>query len=181
LRRPAFILDENSETCFDPNVKKEESLCVKSKRLRLSLALSMLSILAIPISGCHTADPQPPADTTNRPTATPAQVYRISTDGSLTPYDSSLLTIIERHWFELLEAAPSPLPKSGEVVVDFRLHTDGRVSDLEITRNTAGTFASVLSQKAIRDPAPFKPMPPELLSLLTNDYRNLSFTFNYGQ
>jgi hypothetical protein len=55
------------------------------------------------------------------------------------------------------------------------------VSDLEITRNTAGTFASVLSQKAIRDPAPFKPMPPELLSLLTNDYRNLSFTFNYGQ
>ena len=66
----------------------------------------------------------------------------------------------------------------GKVVLHFRLHYDGRITDMDMTENTAGEVLGFICQKAVLDPAPFAAWPSDMRRTL-GDVRNIRFTFIY--
>ncbi|PWU18396.1 MAG: hypothetical protein C5B50_09415 [Verrucomicrobia bacterium] len=100
-------------------------------------------------------------------------------------YDKKLVDAILLHWYNLLDEDPrSWQRRSGEVVVEFRLHANGEVSDLGVTHNTSDALideaenAALTCLKAVQESAPFAPLPPEMRVLVGN-VRRIQITFKY--
>lgn len=92
------------------------------------------------------------------------------------PYDQEVLTAIQRRWYDLLERRRTP---NGKVVVEFKLRANGTVGQLKVVESTVGGLFEVICQKAIQDPAPFRPWPQEMKDELKSDVREIRFTFYY--
>jgi outer membrane biosynthesis protein TonB len=104
-----------------------------------------------------------------------------SLDTKATPfgaYDSALVRAISQKWYTLLDERDYASDSRGKVVLQFRLHYDGRVSDVNMAENTAGEVLGLLCQKAVQDPAPFAAWPSDMRRTL-GDIRNIQFTFYY--
>jgi len=104
-----------------------------------------------------------------------------SLDTKATPfgaYDSALVRAISQKWYDLLDARDYASDSRGKVVLQFRLHYDGRVSDMNMSENTAGQVLGLLCQKAVLEPAPFAAWPSDMRRTL-GDTRNIQFTFYY--
>ncbi len=94
-------------------------------------------------------------------------------------YDAAFISAVEQRWFQLLENNQYMLDRQGKVVLDFRLHFDGRISNLETAQNSVGELLGLLCQKAILDPAPFPKWPKEMRQAVRDDFRDVRFTFYY--
>ena len=104
-----------------------------------------------------------------------------SLDTKATPfgaYDAALVDAIASRWYTLLDEQDYASDSRGKVVVQFRLHYDGRVTDMNMAENTAGFRLGLLCQKAVQDPAPFAAWPSDMRRTL-GDIRNIQFTFYY--
>jgi outer membrane biosynthesis protein TonB len=104
-----------------------------------------------------------------------------SLDTKATPfgaYDSALVRAISQKWYTLLDERDYASDSRGKVVLQFRLHYDGRVTDVNMAENTAGEVLGLLCQKAVQDPAPFAVWPSDMRRTL-GDIRNIQFTFYY--
>lgn len=97
------------------------------------------------------------------------------------PYDTHFVGVIEQHWFELVDQSSGARKEKGEVRVVFRLHEDGHITGLQVTRSTVGEEAALICQKAITQCVPFTPWPQELRQLVTNNFRPISFTFYFDR
>jgi outer membrane biosynthesis protein TonB len=105
-----------------------------------------------------------------------------SLDTKATPfgaYDSALVTAISQRWYALLDERVYASDSRGKVVLQFRLHHDGRITDMNVAENTAGEVLGFLCQKAVLDPAPFAAWPSDMRRTL-GDARNIQFTFYYN-
>jgi hypothetical protein len=105
-----------------------------------------------------------------------------SLDAKATPfgaYDAALIEAISQRWYALLDERSYASEMRGKVVVQFRLHYDGRVTDMNIAENTAGEMLALLCLSAVRDPAPYMPWTTEMRRVL-GDRRNIQFTFYYN-
>jgi len=69
---------------------------------------------------------------------------------------------------------------SGKVVVEFRLHPDGRVTDLNIVQNEMSDLFGLICAQAIRQLAPCRTWPLEMRRDIPKEYRDVTFTFYYG-
>jgi hypothetical protein len=94
-------------------------------------------------------------------------------------YDKALIDAVRRRWFALLDERNYTSDARGKVVVHFRLHYDGRVSEIEEGENSAGEVLGLICQKAIRDPAPFAAWPMDM-RLEMGETRDVQFTFFYN-
>ncbi len=94
-------------------------------------------------------------------------------------YDRALIEAISQRWYDLLDARDYSSDGRGKVVLQFRLHYDGRITDVSIAENNAGEMLGLLCQKALVDPAPFAVWPADMRRLL-GDTRNIQFTFYYN-
>ncbi len=94
-------------------------------------------------------------------------------------YDRSFIAAVEQRWFQLLDNNQYMLDRQGKVVLDFRLHYDGRISNLQTDANTVGEILGLLCQKAILDPAPFPKWPAAMRQAMREEYRDVKFTFHY--
>ena len=65
------------------------------------------------------------------------------------------------------------------MVLEFRLHSDGRVSELKVLETEVGDVLALYCQKAISDPSPYAPWPNEMRRMIAKDYRLITFTFYY--
>jgi outer membrane biosynthesis protein TonB len=104
-----------------------------------------------------------------------------SLDTKATPfgaYDAALVRAISQKWYDLLDARDYASDSRGKVVLQFRLHYDGRVTEVNMAENTAGEVLGLLCQKAVQDPAPFAAWPSDMRRTL-GDIRNIQFTFYY--
>ena len=104
-----------------------------------------------------------------------------SLDTKATPfgaYDAALVEAISQRWFTLLDERDYASDSRGKVVLHFRLHYDGRITDMNMTENTAGEVLGLICQKAVLDPAPFATWPSDMRRTL-GDTRNIQFTFYY--
>jgi outer membrane biosynthesis protein TonB len=105
----------------------------------------------------------------------------VSLDTKATPfgaYDAAVIAAIQRRWYDLLEDS-SAAPKSGKVVLEFRMHSDGSITDLKITEQDVGEIRALYCRKAVSDPAPFAPWPSDMRRLIGKEYRDVRFTFYY--
>jgi outer membrane biosynthesis protein TonB len=111
-------------------------------------------------------------------------VNHISPDVSLdvqgTPlgnYIARMVDAIGDRWHKLLENESTD--RTGKVVLRFRLHSDGTVSDLTPLKNEVSDLLEAACERGIKDPAPFGKWPPEMRRDLANDHYDITFTFYY--
>lgn len=95
-------------------------------------------------------------------------------------YDAAIIAAIQQHWYNLLDAREFAGTYSGKVVVEFRLNSDGHVSDVKISESDVSSILTLLCQRAVQDPAPFARWPPDLRRLVGKDFREVRFTFYYN-
>ena len=105
-----------------------------------------------------------------------------SMDTKATPfgaYDAALVEAISQRWYTLLDEREYASDSRGKVVLQFRLHYDGRITDMNVAENTSSEVLSLICQKAVLDPAPFAAWPSDMRRTL-GDTRNIQFTFFYN-
>lgn len=115
-------------------------------------------------------------------------VRRHSMDSSMdvraTPfgaYDAAFIAAVQARWFNLLDERDFVGNQSGKVVVEFNLHRDGRITMMRVADSEVSETLEWLCQRAILDPAPYRPFPADLRRLLNREYRPVRFTFYYNQ
>jgi outer membrane biosynthesis protein TonB len=95
-------------------------------------------------------------------------------------YDGAIIAAIQKRWYDLLESRDFSAKYSGRVVLEFRLNSDGRVTDVKVSENGVTDILALLCQRAVQDPSPFGPWPADLKRLVGKDYREVRFTFYYN-
>ena len=95
-------------------------------------------------------------------------------------YDSAIIAAIQKRWYDLLETRDFAATYSGKVIVQFKLNSDGRVTELKVSQNEVTEILGLLCQRAVQDPAPFAPWPPDLRRLVGKEFREVRFTFFYN-
>jgi hypothetical protein len=94
-------------------------------------------------------------------------------------YDAAFIAAVQERWYQLIDNSPA-VPRSGKVVLDFRLHQGGQISDLVMAHNEVGELLALLCQKAVRDPAPYAKWPDDMRRLVGRPHREIRFTFFYN-
>jgi hypothetical protein len=93
-------------------------------------------------------------------------------------YDWALIAAVQQCWYNILDDTISPT-RPGKVIVEFRLHSDGYVTDVRIAETNVGEMQTLFCQRAIEKPAPFARWPEAMQKELGRNYRLLKFTFYY--
>jgi hypothetical protein len=112
---------------------------------------------------------------------TPRHGTIASLDARATPfaaYDQAIINAIAQRWYDILDSSTTPT-RPGEVVMEFRLHYDGSVTDLKVVETNVGDLLALFCQKAVSDPAPFEKWPAEMRRAIGRDYREIRFAFYY--
>jgi protein TonB len=95
-------------------------------------------------------------------------------------YDAAIIAAIQKHWYDLLDGRDFPGTYTGKVVLEFRLNSDGSVTDLKVSETDVTEILALLCQRAVQDPAPFARWPADLRRLVGKEYRDVRFTFYYN-
>lgn len=105
-----------------------------------------------------------------------------SLDAKGTPlgaYDEAMVAVIRQRWYDLLDKYRYAGERKGKVVLDFRLHSNGRITDMKVSECTVGDLLASVCQLAITDPAPYPKWPDLMVRLVGREYRDVRFTFFY--
>jgi len=105
----------------------------------------------------------------------------VSLDTKATPfgaYDAAVIAAIQKRWYDLLEDSTAA-PKSGKVILEFRMHSDGHITGLKVVDQDVGEIRALYCWKAVSDPAPYAPWPSDMLRVFDKGYRDVRFTFYY--
>jgi hypothetical protein len=94
-------------------------------------------------------------------------------------YDSDLVDAVTYRWYSLLDSQQFALDRSGKVTLQFHLNYDGTITEMKVLENTVGDLLGYVCQKAINDPAPYKPWTEEMRRDIPSNYREITFTFYY--
>ena len=104
-----------------------------------------------------------------------------SFDTKATPvgtYDAALVDAIAECWYGLLDAQEYASDYRGKVVLQFHLHSDGRITDVKVSENTAGSVPGLLCETAVDKPAPYPAFPGDMRRIV-GETRSIQFTFFY--
>jgi hypothetical protein len=106
---------------------------------------------------------------------------KISFDVKATPfgaYDAAFIAAVQQRWYDLIDSS-NFTPRAGKVVLEFRLLSDGRITDMKMNGNDVGELLGLLCERAVLDPAPFPKWPSDMLRMIGINYRDIKFTFYY--
>ena len=69
----------------------------------------------------------------------------------------------------------------GKVVLEFQMTADGKVVNMRVAECDAsvGDLLAIVCQRAVLDPVPYAPWPPEMKRKIGVNYREVRFTFYY--
>jgi len=96
-------------------------------------------------------------------------------------YDMAFIEAVQSRWFNLLDERQFMPNEAGRVVLEFRLNYDGRITALRVVDTEVNEHLAWTCQRAVLDPAPYRPFPSDMRRLVSNDYREIRFTFYYNQ
>jgi hypothetical protein len=91
-------------------------------------------------------------------------------------YDREFFNAVKARWDQLLQDRQLDLP--GKVVLEFNLHADGRITDMNMTRNEVTELLGIFCREAVEDPAPYAKWPQKMREEIP-DPRHLRITFFY--
>jgi outer membrane biosynthesis protein TonB len=145
-------------------------------------------------SGATVVSNAPPATQTTRasdadhPEAAPANSAVSKTESrtgvqepAFEDYDHEVINTIQKRWQELRSNYPAAAPghTKGKVVVNFRLHADGRIGVVKTVSSDVDGVLTYLCEQAVKDPAPYPRWPEELVRKVGTESREIRFTFSY--
>jgi hypothetical protein len=94
-------------------------------------------------------------------------VARLSLDESLDVkgtsvgvYDAAFVEAVKARWCQLLENRSPNSP--GKVILEFRIHPNGRISDMKMVHNEMTDLLGTICEQAVLDPAPYEPWPTQM-------------------
>jgi len=99
--------------------------------------------------------------------------------GPWAKYDREFVAAVQGRWDALVGGIRRDDYRAGTVVVAFKLHADGRITEMEVKTNSVSKVHGMLCQRAVLDPAPYEPWPREMRLMVGWDYRHITFTFDY--
>ena len=94
-------------------------------------------------------------------------------------YDRALIDAVCQRWYSLLDQNEYIANTQGKVVLQFHLHADGSITEMNVAENTVGEMLCLLCQRAVLDPQPFAPWPADMRRMLGTS-RSIQFTFYYN-
>ncbi len=94
-------------------------------------------------------------------------------------YDAAFISAVERCWHLLLDDHQGTR-RPGKVVVDFKLTSDGRITEMKVAETDVGDIQSMLCQSAILNPAPYPRWPAQMRQTIAGNTREIRFTFYYN-
>lgn len=95
-------------------------------------------------------------------------------------YDAALVYAVQQRWYHLLQERNFSGERTGKVVLEFRLHANGRVTHARIAENDVGDFLALLCQKGVEDNSPYEEWPSDMRRMNRSDHREMRFTFYYN-
>ncbi len=104
---------------------------------------------------------------------------RLTGDSPFNKYDSEIINSVEKRWYDLLESQKFETDRKGKVIVQFKLKSDGSVTDIKIVENNVGELLGYITKNAITKGAPFAPWPVDMERMVGKDYREFTFNFYY--
>ncbi|MFM7556457.1 MAG: hypothetical protein ACKPAH_14330 [Verrucomicrobiota bacterium] len=93
-------------------------------------------------------------------------------------YDLRMIAAVQERWWALLEERHYALERTGKVVLKFRLHGDGSISQMTTAESTVGETLSFTCEAAVMGASPFGRWP-SVLKAQALDPREITFTFHY--
>ncbi|HEY9714649.1 MAG TPA: energy transducer TonB, partial [Chroococcales cyanobacterium] len=106
-------------------------------------------------------------DANNNPNGRPSAAAQADVDFG--PYMADLQRRIKRAWF------PPKGNESKRVVVVFKVHRGGELSNLRLDKSSGVAIADQAALKAVENAAPFRPLPAG-----ASDDVDIQFTFDYN-
>jgi hypothetical protein len=103
-----------------------------------------------------------------------------SADIQGTPQGDSLSRMVDSingDWYKMLRTQSNRLIV--KVVLHFRLHSDGSISDMKIVSNEVSEALAILCVQAVQDVAPYPEWPRQMRADLPSGERQITLTFNY--
>lgn len=94
-------------------------------------------------------------------------------------YDARFVAAVQQCWYALLEEHRYSLDRVGKVVLEFRLTSDGRITEMRVVESDVGEIFTTICELAVTKPAPYEKWPPDLRKIVGTDYRDVRFTFYY--
>ncbi len=92
-------------------------------------------------------------------------------------YDKKIVGKVGLRWKELVDQLNAK--ETGETEIAFRLFSDGKVDSVAIKRSTISTALANYAIQAIKESAPFEPLPKSMQPFLTNDFREGTIVIEY--
>ncbi|MFM7805107.1 MAG: hypothetical protein ACKPGK_11500 [Verrucomicrobiota bacterium] len=93
-------------------------------------------------------------------------------------YDLRMIAAVQERWWALLEERHYALERTGKLVLKFRLHGDGSISQMTTAESTVGETLSFTCEAAVMGASPFGRWP-SVLKAQALDPREITFTFHY--
>ena len=92
-------------------------------------------------------------------------------------YEQQFYAAVQTGWYQEIEFF-QPIDTATQVHVQFTLHADGRVSDVEAVQSNASEIATFICETAISKRSPFRPWTREMVRVFGQE-RTLTVRFNY--
>ncbi len=93
-------------------------------------------------------------------------------------YAQRMMEAVQSSWWTLIERARFESVARGCVIIRFRLHRDGRVTDAVIAHSDVPRLMAFACKDAILSPAPFDSWRADMVALCGQD-EEVTITFQY--
>jgi hypothetical protein len=94
-------------------------------------------------------------------------------------YDAAMFEAIQQYWDDELDSHKFAQDRAGRVTIQFVLHFDGTVSQVQIVENDVGILLGSLCQESIDQTAPYAKWPSDMLHEIGSTERTITVTFIY--
>jgi hypothetical protein len=94
-------------------------------------------------------------------------------------YYKAFLGAVEGRWIGLLEQRDYGHQKAGAVVLEFKLHQDGRVTDMKVVDSAMNEVLCLICQKSVLDLCPFARWPNAMQQSIGAEHCTLTLAFKY--
>src|SRR5665213_461216 len=105
-----------------------------------------------------------------------------SLDAKATPfgeYDRAIIEAVTQHWYDLLDSHRFAEDRTGKVVLQFKLMSDGSVEEMKMLDNTVGELLGYVCEESVQEAAPFGKWPSDMQREIDANFREVTFTFDY--